>query len=80
MSKEVQMTFRVEPALRAEFSEAAAQADRPAAQILREFMRAYVNECQRGKAAKAVAVTTPQLAGIFPVVGLAQEVATGQDR
>lgn len=44
MSKEVQMTFRVEPELRAEFSEAAVLQDRPAAQVLREFMRAYVNQ------------------------------------
>jgi hypothetical protein len=32
MSKEVQMTFRVEPELRAEFSDAALLEDRPAAQ------------------------------------------------
>ncbi len=44
MSKEVQMTFRVEPDLRSDFSEAVALADRPAAQVLREFMRAYVSE------------------------------------
>lgn len=42
--KEVQMTFRVEPELRAEFSEAAVLEDRPAAQVLREFMRSYVNQ------------------------------------
>lgn len=47
MSKEVKMTIRVEPELRAEFSEAAALQDRPAAQVLREFMRSYVNESQR---------------------------------
>ncbi len=44
MTKEVQMTFRIEPELRAEFTEAALQEHRPAAQVLREFMRAYVNE------------------------------------
>lgn len=42
MSKEVQMTFRVEPELRAEFAQAASQEDRPAAQVLRELMRVYV--------------------------------------
>jgi hypothetical protein len=42
MSKEVQMTFRIEPELRAEFTDAALQEHRPAAQVLREFMRAYV--------------------------------------
>ena len=44
MSKEVQMTFRVEPELRAEFSDAALQEARPVAQVLREFMRTYVNQ------------------------------------
>lgn len=42
MSKEVTMTFRVEPDLRSSFSEAAEQAHRPAAQVLRDFMREYV--------------------------------------
>ena len=50
MSKEVQMTFRVEPQLRAEFADAASLQDRPAAQVLREFMRAYVNQArERGR-------------------------------
>ncbi len=44
MSKEVQMTFRVESQLRAEFAAAASLEDRPAAQVLRELMRAYVNQ------------------------------------
>lgn len=44
MSKDVQMTFRVESELRTEFSDAALLEDRPAAQVLREFMRAYVNQ------------------------------------
>lgn len=44
MPKEVQMTFRIEPELRADFIAAALQEHRPAAQILREFMRAYVNQ------------------------------------
>lgn len=39
MSKEVQMTFRVEPELRAEFSDAALLEDRPAVQVLREFIK-----------------------------------------
>jgi len=44
MSKEVQMTFRIEPELRTAFAEAALQEDRPAAQVLRELMRAYVTK------------------------------------
>jgi len=42
MAKEVQMTLRIEPELRAAFSDAAALEDRPAAQVLRELMRAYI--------------------------------------
>lgn len=42
MSKEVTMTIRVEPDLRSSFSEAAEQEHRPAAQVLRDFMREYV--------------------------------------
>jgi len=44
MAKEAQMTFRVEEELRTEFSDAALLEDRPAAQVLREFMRAYVSQ------------------------------------
>ncbi|ERZ10203.1 TPA: hypothetical protein ACV5IO_005666 [Pseudomonas aeruginosa] len=44
MSKETTMTFRVEPDLRAEFHSAAEIDHRPAAQVLREFMRDYVQQ------------------------------------
>lgn len=47
MPKEVQMTFRVEPELRAEFSDAALLENRPAAQVLRELMRAYVDQSRK---------------------------------
>jgi len=46
MTKEVQMTFRVEPQLRAAFTEAALRQDRPAAQVLRELMRTYINQAR----------------------------------
>ena len=42
--KEVQMTFRVEPELRSSFTAAAELDCRPAAQVLRELMRAYVSQ------------------------------------
>jgi hypothetical protein len=42
--KEVQMTFRVESALRASFTQAAEREHRPAAQVLRGLMRAYVGQ------------------------------------
>ncbi|MGC3292489.1 hypothetical protein ACPTFP_28950 [Pseudomonas aeruginosa] len=42
MSKEVTMTIRLEPDLRSSFAEAADLEHRPAAQVLRDFMREYV--------------------------------------
>jgi hypothetical protein len=42
MNKEVTMTFRVESDLRSRFTAAAELEHRPAAQVLREFMREYV--------------------------------------
>ena len=42
MTKESSMTFRVEEGLRERFADAAKAAHRPAAQVLRELMRAYV--------------------------------------
>jgi hypothetical protein len=53
MPKEVQMTFRVESELRAEFSDAALLEDRPAAQLLREFMRAYVAQSSERRHSRA---------------------------
>lgn len=53
MSKEVQMTFRIEPELRADFIDAALQEHRPAAQVLREFMRTYVNAARERRNAPA---------------------------
>lgn len=52
MTKEVQMTFRVEPDLRAEFTQATERDHRPAAQVLREFMRRYVQQSQERVAAQ----------------------------
>lgn len=39
--------FRLEPELKAAFAAAAEAADRPAAQVLRDFMRAYVEKRER---------------------------------
>lgn len=44
--KEVQMTFRVEAELRSSFTEAAELDCRPAAEVLRELMRAYVSQAR----------------------------------
>lgn len=46
MSKEVQMAIKMEQALRDEFHKAARASHKPAAQLIREFMRDY---CARAK-------------------------------
>lgn len=42
MSKEVQMSIKMEPELREQFMAVAAVMHRPAAQIVRELMRSYI--------------------------------------
>ena len=54
MPKEVQMTFRVELDLRDNFADAAKQDQLPAAQVLREFMRTYVNQSRERAANDAI--------------------------
>ncbi|ODT31744.1 MAG: antitoxin of toxin-antitoxin stability system [Kaistia sp. SCN 65-12] len=44
MAKEAVFTLKLEPELRDAFMAAAAAADRPASQIVREFMRGYVQQ------------------------------------
>jgi len=44
MTKEAVFTLKLEPELRAAFMAAAKNADRPASQIVREFMRDYVRQ------------------------------------
>ena len=46
--KDETFNFRVDPELKEAFSTATEAADKPAAQVLREFMRAYV-EARRGR-------------------------------
>ena len=43
MAKDAVFTMKLEPELRDAFMAAAAAADRPASQIVREFMRSYVS-------------------------------------
>jgi len=52
--KEESFNFRVDPTLKAEFQTATEAEDKPAAQVLRDFMRAYV-ERQRERAFAAEA-------------------------
>lgn len=52
--KEESFNFRVDPKLKAEFQSATEAEDKPAAQVLRDFMRAYVARRKgRGNAAEA---------------------------
>jgi len=61
MPKEAQMTFRIEPELRAAFADAAALEDRPVAQLLREFMRAYVAQAhERGQVVANEAISAAE--------------------
>lgn len=54
MNKAVTMTFRVEADLRAQFAEAAELEHRPAAQVLRDFMREYVQRTAARTAHQAI--------------------------
>ena len=47
MPKEAVFTMKLEPELRAEFMAAAAIDDRPASQVVRELMRAYIEQQRR---------------------------------
>lgn len=50
MNKEAQMTFRVEHDLRRDFAEAVASvSERPAAQLLRQFMRKFSQAVEAGQ-------------------------------
>jgi len=48
MPKEVQMSIKMDRGLRDEFIAAAAATHRPAAQIMREFMRAFISKTHEG--------------------------------
>src|SRR5271155_3846038 len=45
--KETSFNLRIDPALKAAFTAATAAEDKPAAQVLRDFMRAYVQQRAR---------------------------------
>jgi predicted DNA-binding protein len=52
MAKDSGLRIRVERELRDKFLELCRAQDRPAAQVLREFMRGYINDNNSGKEAK----------------------------
>ncbi len=45
--KDATFNFRIDPALKTAFTAATEADDKPAAQVLRDFMRAYVKQRQR---------------------------------
>ena len=45
--KEASFNLRIDPALKAAFTAATEAEDKPAAQVLRDFMRAYVKQRER---------------------------------
>ncbi|PJK08710.1 antitoxin of toxin-antitoxin stability system [Lysobacteraceae bacterium NML95-0200] len=49
MSKEAVFTLKLESQLRAEFMAEAAREDRPASQVMRELMRAYIEQQQQAR-------------------------------
>jgi predicted transcriptional regulator len=53
MAKGALFTLKLEPELRTEFMAAAAAADRPASQIVRELMRGYVRRQTAARAREA---------------------------
>ena len=53
MSKEVQMSIKMEPELREQFMAIAATRHRPAAQIIRDLMRLYIADSESPNALTA---------------------------
>jgi hypothetical protein len=51
-AKEQTFNFRVDPELKSAFQAATEADDKPAAQVLREFMRGYVARRRRGDTAR----------------------------
>lgn len=53
MSKDVQMSIKMEPELRDQFMAAAASRHRPAAQVVRDLMRLYIADSEAPNALTA---------------------------
>ena len=49
MPKEAVFTMKLEPELRADFMAEAAREDRPASQVMRELMRAYIEQRRQAR-------------------------------
>lgn len=60
MIKDEQMIFRVPRDLKAEFQQAANSIERPAAQVLREFMRTFVARINQAEPTRPIDTTPAQ--------------------
>lgn len=60
MVKSANYRIRVEPALHQEFLDACKSEDRPAAQVIREFMKSYVNQHRTTQQADLFLAEQPQ--------------------
>ena len=61
MSKEVQMSIKMEPELRDQFMAVAADRHRPAAQIIRDLMRLYIANSETPNALTAETIRRSRL-------------------
>lgn len=61
MSKEVQMSIKMEPELRDQFMAVAADRHRPAAQIIRDLMRLYIENSETPNALTAETIRKSRL-------------------
>ncbi len=60
MSKSANYRIRVEPDLHQEFLDACKSEDRPAAQVIREFMKGYVNKHRAAQQADLFVAEQPK--------------------
>jgi len=61
MSKEMQMSIKMEPELRDQFMAVAADRHRPAAQIIRDLMRLYIANSETSNALTAETIRKSRL-------------------
>ena len=61
---EATFTFRVDEALKAEFTQAAKESDRTGAQLLRDFMREYVRKREEDAPATSTGRKTVQFSSL----------------
>jgi predicted transcriptional regulator len=65
MSKEVQMSIKIERELRDEFARAAAAVHRPASQVMRELMRSFISSSHEPNAESIQAMREVEEGKVF---------------